>query len=258
MRTLFEAVLPLIPFVLLVSVRVGVMLASLPAPFGSGAPPQIRVALGLFITIALCTPHFADPPIIPLEPVTLAVAGLGELMVGAVIGLTVRVMLAAAEVAGNVAGMSMGQGFAASIDPAFGEKMLPLGRLLSALMVLIFLSLNGHHVTFASLAWSLDALPVGNALGHAVHGDTVSIGADLMARGLRIASPILAAMFIVQLGMGLIARSAPRVQIFSLTFAITSAVGAVVLFAALPSVTGALVETLGRLPLDLQNALGGR
>ncbi len=258
MQTLLESVVPLVPFVLLVSLRVGVMLASLPAPFGSGSPMQIRVALGLFITLTICAPHFADAPIIELEPVTLGRAALGELLVGSVIGLTVRVTLAAAEVAGNIAGMSMGQGFAASVDPTFGENMLPIGRLLSALMVLIFLSLKGHHVTFAALAWSLDALPVGDALGHVVHAGTMEVGVELMARGLRIASPIVAAMFIVQLGMGLIARSAPRVQIFSLTFAITSAVGGLVLFAAMPSVTAALVETMGRLPIDLRHALGGR
>ena len=98
--------------------------------------------------------------------------------------------------------------------------------------------------------------PPGTAVA-AVHPGTVDIGAGLLAQGLRIASPIVGTMFIVQLGMGLVARSAPRVQIFALTFAVTSAVGAAVLYASLPAVVTALTAHLGELPAALRAALGG-
>ncbi|HJL19598.1 MAG TPA: flagellar biosynthetic protein FliR [Sandaracinaceae bacterium LLY-WYZ-13_1] len=258
MQSLLEDLLPFLPFLFLVFLRVGILIASLPAPFGSGAPVQVRVALALFVTLAVCGPHWSDAPAIPLEALPLGRAALGELLVGAVIGLTVRVTLAAAEVAGNLAGLSMGQGFAATVDPTFGEQMLPVARVLSALAVLIFFALSGHHVTLRALAASLRLAPVGDSLSHAVHAGTVEIGAGLLAQGLRIASPVVGTMFLVQIGMGLIARSAPRVQIFSLTFAITSAVGGVVLFAAMPSVAAALAETLRELPTLLRSALGGR
>ena len=159
MQAAFEALTGALPFIFLVSLRVGIVFASLPAPFGSVTPVRIRVVLTLFVSLALCAARQDGAPVIELEPVTLGRAALGELLVGAVIGLTVRVTLAAAEVAGNLAGTSMGQGFAASVDPTFGEQALPVGRLLGALMVLIFFAMDGHHVMLAALAWSLDASP---------------------------------------------------------------------------------------------------
>lgn len=257
MQAAFEALTGALPFIFLVSLRVGIVFASLPAPFGSVTPVRIRVVLTLFVSLALCAARQDGAPVIELEPVTLGRAALGELLVGAVIGLTVRVTLAAAEVAGNLAGTSMGQGFAASVDPTFGEQALPVGRLLGALMVLIFFAMDGHHVMLAALAWSLDAFPVGDAVGRIGGPGLLEVGAGLLARGLQIASPIVAAMFIVQLGMGLVARSAPRVQVFSLTFAVTSAVGGLVLFASAPAVAAALAETVAELPSLLSDALRG-
>lgn len=255
MQDLFQRVAPFLPFVLLVFTRVSVAMASLPAPLGSGSPVQVRAGLGLLITLALVGPHWESAPVLPLEPVPLGVAALGEALVGAVIGLTVRVTLAAAEVAGNLVGLSMGQGFAATVDPTFGEQMLPTGHMLSGFAVLVFFAMNGHHVTIGALSWSLEHAPVGAALGAAVHRGTMDIGAGLIGQGLRIASPIVGTMFIVQLGMGLVARSAPKVQIFSLAFAVTSVVGALVFFAALPSVANAIVAMVGDLERALREAL---
>lgn len=258
MQALFESALPLLPFIFLVFLRVSIMIASLPAPFGTGSPAQVRVGLAFFIALALVAPHLEHAPEIALEIVPLVRAAFGELLVGAVIGLTVRVTLAAADVAGNLAGLSMGQGFAQTVDPTFGEQTMPTGRMFSALAVLLFFSLSGHHVTIGALSWSLEHAPVGDALRHAVHEGTVELGLGLVAQGLRIASPIVGVMFIVQLGMGLVARSAPRVQIFALTFAITSAVGGLVLVAAMPSVVAALTDQVGELEGALMEALGGR
>lgn len=257
MQALFEGLTPQIPYVVLVLLRVSIVFAALPAPLGSGAPVQVRLGLALFLTLALVSPEFGALPEIPLEAVPLGKAALGEFLVGAVIGLTVRVTLAAAEVAGNIAGVTIGQGFAATVDPAFGEQMLPTGRLFSSLAVLFFFALNGHHVVIRALGWSLEHAPVGDALSHAVHAGTVQIGSGLMAQGLRIASPMVGAMFIVQLGMGLVARSAQRVQVFALSFAIMSAVGGVVLFASLPSIAAAIGDVLSGLPEAIHASLGG-
>lgn len=257
MQALFEGLIPQIPYVVLVLLRVSIVFAALPAPLGSGSPPQVRVGLAIFLTLALVSPRFGSLPEIPIEAVPIGKAALGETLVGAVIGLTVRVTLAAAEVAGNLAGVTIGQGFAATVDPTFGEQMLPTGRLFSALAVLFFFAMNGHHVVIHALGWSLTHAPVGDALGRAVHAGTVEIGAGLMAQGLRIASPMVGAMFIVQLGMGLVARSAQRVQVFALSFAIMSAVGGIVLFASLPSVSAAIGDVLSDLPAEIHRSLGG-
>lgn len=256
MQELIALALPYIPFVALVSLRLATMLASLPAPLGSGSPVQIRVALTVMLTLALCTPLYDTAPRIPLTAIALGRAALGEAMVGAVIGLTVRVTLAASTVAGNLAGLTMGQGFAGTVDPTFDETSLPLGRILGSLAVLLYFFLRGPHITLAALAETLRVAPVGRALGAAVGPGALAMGGELLAQGLRIASPVVGTMFLVQIGMGLIARSAPRVQIFILTFAITSAVGMFVLVAAAPSVTFAVADAVMGLERTLRDAVG--
>ncbi|MGF1465944.1 MAG: flagellar biosynthetic protein FliR [Sandaracinaceae bacterium] len=257
LSALLASLVPLVPFFLLASLRVGAMLASLPAPLGTSSPAQVRVGLALAITLAVGIPMAETAPRLPLDVVILGVAALGEVLVGAVIGLTVRVTLAAADVAGNIAGLTMGQGFAQTVDPTLGEQTVPLGRILAAVAVLLFFVLQGPHVLIASLAHTLRVAPVGRAFGAVVHAGLLDIGRDLLAQGLRIASPVVGTMFLVQLGMGLVARSAPRVQIFVLTFAVTNAVGALVLLSAAPSVVAALADAVGDLPQLLRRALAG-
>lgn len=257
MHDALRALTDFLPVLLLTSVRVGVMLALLPAPFGNGAPVQVRVALGLLVSLALTGASWGSAAAVPLEPVSIAVAGIGEAMVGGVIGLTVRVTIAAAEVAGNIIGVSAGQGFASSFDPNFGEETAPTGSLLGSLAVLIFFGIRGDHIVMKALAFSVTRAPLGEALSAVLHDGVLEIGSSLVAQGLLIASPVVATMFVVQIGMGFVARAAPRVQVLTLVFAVTSTVGLLVLFTALPSIGAALARSLERLPELLEGMLGG-
>lgn len=248
----------LVPLILLVSLRIGVVLAAMPAPFGDLAPVTIRAALGVLLAFAVAIPNVDNPVAIDLELFALAKAGLGEVIVGLVIGLTVRVTLAAASVAGAFAGFSMGLGFAQSLDPALGEMSTPVARLLTSFAVLIFLLLQGHHVVLRALVSSLHIAPPGDAFGAIAHAGVIDIGSDMLAHGLRIAAPVVATMFIVQLGTGLVSRAAPRVHIFSLSFAVAASAGMLTLYIAAPSVATAIAVEIERLPQELVAALGAR
>ncbi|MEM9188008.1 MAG: flagellar biosynthetic protein FliR [Myxococcota bacterium] len=246
----------LIPVVALVSVRIGVAVAMLPAPFGSVAPTPVRAALTVMLAITLALPMYDGTPV-DLGTFALGRAAVGELLVGAAIGLTVRVTLAAAEIAGTFAGFSMGLGFAGSVDPMFGEMSLPSTRLIGSLGALIFFVVGGHHVVIGALGASLDAAPVGDAFSAIAHAGIVEIGSDMLSNGLRIAAPVVATMFIVQIGTGLISRAAPRVQIFSLSFAVAAAAGSLTLLVAAPSIATAIGVEINRLPDRILEALGG-
>jgi flagellar biosynthetic protein FliR len=254
-QELLAAFLPTLPAVLLVFVRFTIIIASLPAPFSQGSPSPFRAALALFLAITVCVPHFGALPVVSLSPLSLAFAAFGEALVGAVIGLTIRVSLAAATMAGNIIGFSMGQGFAMTVDPMFGEQSLPTGRLFGSAAVLLFFVLGGHLTMVQAVAESIRVAPIGDAVDATRHAGALHMGSHLLAQGVRIASPVIGTMFLVQLGMGLVARSAPRVQIFILSFAILSAVGTAVLFASAPSVLGAIARNIQGLEGTLRGVL---
>jgi flagellar biosynthesis protein FliR len=85
----------------------------------------------------------------------------------------------------------------------------------------------------------------------------MQIGSQMMARGMQIASPVIATMFIVQLGTALAARAAPRVHLMAFTFSVVVAAGILALFIAAPSVIGAIGAEVRRIPEALSAVVGG-
>lgn len=246
-----------VPAFMLASLRVALTFAALPAPFGGLAPVRIRTAFSVVTTIALLVPQLPNLPDVPLEAPVLLQAALFELIFGGVIGLTVRLTTAAAEVAGTLAGQAMGLGFAGSIDPTHGEQALSTTLVLDALGTVIFFAFNCHHLVLAALAASFRAAPVGQPPALAWNYGIVHMGADLIARGLQIAAPVVATMFIVQVGTAFVSRTAPRVHLFAFAFSISIAAGLLVLWVSAPAVCTAIAVQVRHLP-DALSAVGVR
>ncbi|MFK8003634.1 MAG: flagellar biosynthetic protein FliR [Polyangiales bacterium] len=258
LTTALEWLEPIIPLVMLISLRVGVALSAMPAPFGDLAPMKVRAALAFMIGFALATPLIGTPAaIIDDHPVLLLRAAGGEVLVGAVIGVTVRVILAAISVAGTAVGFSSGLAFAQSLDPAFGESMTPVARAMGTLGIAFFLAMNGHHVVLDALSATIRTAPPGDVFGALELGGIVSIGGTVVAHGLRMSAPVVATMFIVQLGMALTSRAAPRVQIFQLTFAVAVSSGLLLLYVATPSLAPAIAAEIRSLPTLLASVFQG-
>lgn len=239
----------------LVSIRLGVMFVLLPAPFGSVAPQRVRAGITLVIAMVL-SGSVVGHPSIPTAPMALAGAAFGEALIGSVLGLAARVALASAEIAGTLAGFSMGLGFASSVDPMFGESSLPTSRLVGSFAAVVFFSLDGHHVMLSALAATLVAAPPGAALSALRLDGILGLGSGMILQGLRIASPVIATLFIIQVGMGLVSRAAPKVQIFSLSFAVASGCGLFALFATAPAIATSIAVEIERIPGRVLLALG--
>jgi flagellar biosynthetic protein FliR len=101
-------------------------------------------------------------------------------------------------------------------------------------------------------------VPAGEALSAIQANELTQLGANMVAQGLRIAAPVVATLFIVQLGTALVARAAPRVQIFALSFGVTVSVGALVLVTSAPQVASAIsTATSSLLPMLTRVLRGG-
>ena len=245
------------PFVALVSLRVAVVLALLPAPFGELAPTRIRAALSFVLAYVLSLPTLGSALSLSLEPTTMLVSGLAELVIGTSIGLTVRVAMAAAESAGTLAGNAMGLGFAGQVDPLFGSEGVPTTMITSSLAVLIFFVLRGHHIVLEALSASLTVAPCGGGFPALHLEGLTTLGSRMVMQGLRIASPVVATMFIVQLGTALVARAAPRVQIFALSFGVSVSIGALVLLLSAPELAHGIAVVISSIPDTIAQVMPG-
>jgi flagellar biosynthesis protein FliR len=256
MMPTLDSLQQMVPIIALVSIRIGATLASLPAPFGGMSPALVRTALSILIAYAIVLAYTGGTLSVDMAPIALVGAAVGEALVGAVIGLSARFILAATEVAGSIAGHAMGLGFATSVDPEYGEDALPTTRLIGVLGMLIFLVCHGHHAVFRALATSISIAKPGHVLFSTMQSGIVRMGASMVGRGLQIAAPVVGTMFIIQLGTALASKAAPRVQFFAFTFAISVATGLVTLYIAAPAVVTAIAVEIRRLPAALALALG--
>lgn len=255
LNTAIAWLLPFLPLWFLISVRFGVALGTMPAPLGTGAPAQVRVIIGLVLALAVALPHAHLAPALPEDPWWLGAATFGEVLVGIMIGLTVRCVLASMTVAGSFMAFSTGLAFAQSVDPTMGENSTPVARGLALLGVALFFAFQGHHALIGALAGSVQVAPPGDVYALVAQDGIVHIGSSMIREGLQIAAPVVATMFVVQIGMALAARAAPRVQIFQMTFAIAVTAGLIALFVSMPSVVPTMLRQLRGLPSTLADLL---
>jgi flagellar biosynthetic protein FliR len=235
--------------------------AFLAAPvFGAAAVPvQLRAILALAIGIpALAATHFTLPAegLVSFAGVMLVA---GEVMAGLAIGFAVQIGFSASLVAGELIGNTMGLGFAAMMDPSTGAQNPVVAQFLSIVGTLLFLAIGGHLALAMSVIESYRALPPGAAWpsADAIRG-LVYFGSTLFAAGLSIALPVGFAIVLVQIVMGMLARSAPQLNLFAVGFPAALLAGIVLMAIAAPVMGEGLTGAI-RAGLDESRrlALGG-
>jgi flagellar biosynthetic protein FliR len=225
--------------------------AFLAAPvFGS---PTVPVQLRLVVSLAIGMPAldlvpFDIPPDGLVSFQGFALIG-GELLVGLALGFSVQIGFAAASIAGEVIGNTMGLGFASMVDPMSGTSTSALSQFLTILATFLFLALGGHLILASIIVDSYKVLPPGHAwlMAGAAHR-IVLFGGDLFAAGLAIALPVGFSLVLVQIVMGMLSRSAPAMNLFAVGLPATLMAGLVLLAIAAPSmgegITAAMLRSL--------------
>jgi flagellar biosynthetic protein FliR len=234
---------------LLIVIRTGGMLLSAPW-FGHRAlPPQLKIGLALLIGLLLAPAVAGRGIALPDGLLAWAVAIAGELLLGIAIGLLVRFLFAAVAMAGQLIGLEVGLAMPGLFDPEFNEHSTALHTFTDLLAVLVFLSLDAHHLLLRGLADSFRAIPLlGWGLGGAGVEAVVRLSAELWPIALRLAAPLLAAQFLAKVAMALVAKAAPQINILMVGFPLQIGLGLLVLALMLPTFTlvlGQLFDDLG-------------
>ncbi|WP_298603939.1 flagellar biosynthetic protein FliR [Zoogloea sp.] len=202
--------------------------------FGNnGVPRRIKLVVGLAITMGLLPVVTATPP----EAID-SWAGIlilfQQTLIGIAMGLVLRVVFAALDLMGEIISLQMGLSFATFFDPVAGGQTAVIGEFLTLISTLVFLSLNGHLLMVDALARSFEWLPVSATLPHKGGWLVLArFGASIFASGLLMALPIVTALLITNIALGVLTRAAPQLNLFAIGFPITLTVGFGVLLLAL-------------------------
>jgi len=203
-------------------------------------PANIRVGAAAAIAMALA-------PLRPeVEPALLLVVLPAEIALGLLAGFASRLVLAGAESAGQIIGMNIGLGFAASVDPIANEQTLAVGRIIWLLGALAFLGAGGFEAAIPVLALA-PAKPLVLAGSVAALIDASS---TMLVAAIRFSAPVLLAGLIVNVAMAMASRAAPAMNVFSVMLSALMVLGGIVLFATAPG----LIRDLGILGQHMAEA----
>jgi flagellar biosynthetic protein FliR len=211
----------------------GVM-ATAPIFNNDGMNMQTRLICGLAIAMALA-PVLPPMPRMPADSWQAGAILIQETLIGTLMGFSLRIVFAALDVAGELTGMQMGLSFAVLYDPQTAGQTPVVTNFFALITTLIFLASNGHLLIIQLLAESYDLLPVSSQPFAADSLRTVvASGSTLFSLGLMMSMPIISALLIANIGLGVLTRVAPTLNLFAVGFVVTLMSGFVVLALSMP------------------------
>lgn len=215
--------------------RIAALLMTMPVIGTQLVPLRVRLYLALAIAIVLVPTLPPMPQVDAIDLRTILLVG-EQVLVGALLGFVLQLFFHAFVVAGQIISMQMGLGFASMVDPTNGVSVPVLGQFYLMLVTLLFLAMNGHLVVFEVLAESFVTLPVGGGLLTAQYWEVAGKLGWVMGAGLLLALPAITALLVVNLAFGVMTRAAPQLNIFSIGFPLTLALGLVIVWIGMADV----------------------
>jgi flagellar biosynthetic protein FliR len=200
---------------MLVFARVGAMVMLMPGLGEENIPMRIKLSIALMLTLILLPLHRAAYHIDMTSLSALLVLMLHEIVIGIILGATARVTLSALQVAGSVIAQQMGLGFVTSVDPTQGQQGVLVGNFLTMLGVTMLFATDSHYLVIAALSDSYKIFSPGESM---MTGDVASLATQAFAAafkiGLQLSAPFLVFGLVFNIGLGVLARLMPQMQVY--------------------------------------------
>lgn len=215
--------------------RVAGLLMAAPVIGTRSVPVRIRLVMAIAITVAI-VPALPTPEYHVPFTGTWVLISIQQVSIGIAMGLTVRVIFVALEMAGQAIGQLMGLMLASMVDPQNGNQVPVIGQFYLLLATLLFLILDGHLIMIQALVASFHQLPVGmDGISRDALWSVINWLGTILVSAVLIAMPAIAALLIVNLAFGVMTRAAPQLNIFAVGFPIMIILGVLIILFTLDS-----------------------
>ncbi len=235
--------------------RIGAMLMVAPIFSVRQVPVRLRLLLAVLITLVV-QPVLPPAPVVSVFGADALLIALQQIVIGVALGFVLQMAFNALIFAGQAMAYSMGLGFASMMDPTNGVQVPVVAQFWLILAMLAFLMLNGHLVLISAIVETFSVLPVAtDGLTRAGIWELVSWASRMFAAGVLMATPVIISLLLVNIGMGVVSRAAPQLNIFAIGFPITLLMGFVLIWMTIPQVMnsfgGLVTEAFARSALVL-------
>ena len=212
---------------LLIVVRLSAALVVMPMFGARGVPPQTKVGLALLMGLVLLP---LQEVVEPSNGGVLFVAAIQEALIGVAIGFAVMLVIQGLESAGSLVGVQMGLGLGQVFDPLTGAESTVFRRFYAVLATLIFFLVDAHHQVIRGLFSTFDLVPLGTFEASDLDLTAlIRLSAAMFVAAVRIALPVMAAVFITDLALAVIARTMPQLNVLVVGMPVKIVVGLLVL-----------------------------
>ncbi|OIJ13150.1 flagellar biosynthetic protein FliR [Anaerobacillus alkalilacustris] len=254
-------ILDFVPAFLLILSRVTAFFVTLPLFSYRTIPAMYKVGLGLFLSWLMF--FSIDPPVIEIDSIFFMLI-MKEVIVGLTVGLVAMVMMYGIQVAGGFIDIKMGFMMANVVDPQTGAQSPLMGGYLYTLALLFLLAIDGHHLLLDGVYYSYQFIPLEQWAIHFGNENillfVVKTFNTMFIIAFQMAMPVVGCLFLVDVALGMIARTVPQVNVFVIGFPLKILVGFIILVLVMPAffvVTKYLVEQMIITMRTLMQLYGG-
>ncbi|HJV30708.1 MAG TPA: flagellar biosynthetic protein FliR [Bacillales bacterium] len=253
--------LPKFPAFLLIFVRVTSFFLMMPLFSYRTIPAVHKIGLGFFLSWLIF--YTIQPPTLQIDgPFFLLI--MKEVMVGLLIGFIAYLILSAIQIAGGFIDFQLGFAIANVIDPQTGAQSPLMGQYLYTLGLLILLSINGHHLLIDGIYNSYHFIPLDQKWlpfgSHGVLELLLKSFSTMFIIAFQMSIPVVGSLFLVDVALGIVARTVPQLNIFVVGMPLKIIVGFIVIiavFGVMLSVVSSLFETMLHAMRGMLELLGG-
>ncbi|MBI5318760.1 flagellar biosynthetic protein FliR [Bradyrhizobium sp.] len=228
---------------MLVFARIGAMVMLLPGFGETNIPTRIKLSIALLLTLIILPLHRTAYQVDMSSLTPLMVLMLHEIIVGIVLGATARVTLSALQVAGSVIAQQLGLGFVTAIDPTQGQQGLLIGNFLTILGLTLLFATDSHHLVIAALNESYRIFSPGQVFPS---GDVAALATRAFAGafkiGMQLSAPFLVFGLVFNIGLGILARLMPQMQVYFVGVPLSILAGFLILALVISALMGAFLD----------------
>ena len=228
---------------MLVFARVGAMVMLLPGFGENNIPVRIKLGIALLLTLIILPLHRAAYQVDLTSMSAMGVLMVHEIVIGIVLGATARVTLSALAVAGSVIAQQLGLGFVTAVDPTQGQQGVLIGNFLSVLGMTLLFATDMHHLVIAALNESYRIFAPGDVMPS---GDVAALATRAFATafkiGLQLSAPFLVFGIVFNVGLGVLARLMPAMQVYFVGVPLSILVGFIIFALVLAGMMGTYLD----------------
>lgn len=237
---------------MLVFSRIGAMVMLMPALGETNIPTRLKLSIALMLSLIILPLH-RDAYHVEMTSLTpLMVLMVQEIFVGIVLGATARVTLSALQVAGSVIAQQLGLGFVTAVDPTQGQQGLLIGNFLTLLGITLLFATDAHYLVIEALSDSYKVFAPGELLQG---GDVAALATRSFSAafkiGMQLAAPFLVFGLVFNIGLGVLARLMPQMQVYFVGVPLSIVIGFTILAVILATMMGTFLGYFGDVMHDL-------